>query len=166
MLPLDVLYPHRHLTPETQDELLVIQDAYEKAPLRNHNVLDWNGPLLYPKCVAQLANLKNATRESQAIKSLLMPNISSPLGPAPPGGRAVGSTWQLKLLGGVAVGNYDERSSQIWSCEVRGPKQEVYGNVILKLYFKGWFVHFNAVEGKPDAVYVNEEGAAMNEAKA
>lgn len=147
--------------PALLRKLLVIHREYGKKPLKSGTILDWKGPLFSPECVASLDNNANAFR--QPLESLL--SSSSPCN------SSKDSTWELELIAPIAVGNYIERTSQVWRCDAwsdvqRGAKPVFQGKVVLKLYFEGCFPYYNTVNGQRAGDWMDEEGLAINEARA
>lgn len=129
---------------------------YELKPLRRKQIIEWNGPPLYPECAVDIAEFPNARRKP--LEALL--STPSPCRPGPGG-----PGWQLELLSPVAVGDYAIRNSQIWSCKVRRASEEV-GEVIVKFYFKGWFGYKYIVDQEAASWFVDQDGIAKTEARA
>ena len=151
-------YPHYHRSSDTLEELSAIFDKYREQPLERHQILGCDGPSLFPNCVADLASLRK--------KPLREPLDALLSGPSPRDLTAETPSWQLELVAAVAVGDYADRSSQIWACKVRrGSEQEVLGEVIVKLYFKNWSGYQYLVDGKTASWWMDQDSVAETEAR-
>lgn len=145
------------LDPRKQDRLKAELRSYKAEPLERNDVLEWNGPSLFPQSTVELASTASARRT--VVSSVLTasgPSHSSSVG------------WSLKLVEPLKVGEFSNRNNnQVWRCQIGAPAGESEKCIVIKLYYDGVFFHRDGKMGPPgQKYYMDGEGLAENEALA